>query len=144
MFSVSKRAELGLYVLVELATEPTCQRSADDLAAALDVSTNHLAKVLQSLARAGWIAGTRGVGGGYQMTADPKELSMADVIELFEGATELSPGRMAGRGTERSGEVAGEIEAVMTEINEQAYYTLKSINIQLLAHPPARATARVA
>ncbi len=135
MFEISRRAQLALYVLVELARAPDRRRSAEDLAKQFVVSNSHLAKVLQDLGRQYWIEGTRGAGGGYKLMVDPKKISMADVIELLEGKTNLSRCSLAHESSACGGNIECEIGHVMNEINEHAYYTLKSINLQLLAKP---------
>lgn len=134
MLNLSKRAQLGLYVLVELANAKGEQRSNEELATSLDVSVNHLAKVMQTLGRVGWIIGSRGVGGGYRMTADPKNISMADVVAVFEGEPNLEHCSLANG--EHCDEVAEcNIHHVIHEIEEQAYFTLKSVTLHMLAQP---------
>ncbi len=132
MLNLSKRAQLGLYVLVELAYDEGDQRSNEELALSLDVSVNHLAKVMQTLGRVGWIVGSRGVGGGYRMIADPKNLSMADVVAVFEGEPNLEYCSLANG--ERCDEVAEcTIHRVIHEIEDQAYFTLKSVTLHMLS-----------
>ena len=143
MYDVSKRSQLGLYVMVALTREPKKQRSNEELARMLNASTNHLAKVLQTLARAGWISSTRGAGGGYVLACNPTLISMADVVELFEGPTQLKRCSLTKPQSPCEDWIGCEIGSVMQEINEQAYYTLKSINLYLLAHPPGKNPQRV-
>jgi len=134
MLNLSKRARLALYVLVELARSKGEQRSSEELANTLDVSVNHLAKVMQTLAKAGWVVGARGAKGGYRLVADAKSLAMADVVELFEGAPRFDQCGLADHGDCRRS-AACEMQKVVCEIEEQVYYTLKSITVYLLAFP---------
>lgn len=133
MINLSKRAQLGLYVLVELSRAHGEQRSNEELARTLGVSVNHLAKVMQALARAGWVVGSRGVGGGYRMTADAKIISMADVLAVFEGATNLETCAIA-RDAPCAKHDRCTIHGVIREIEEQAYFTLQSVTLHMLAH----------
>ena len=134
MLNLSKRARLGLYVMVELARTPAAQRSNDELAQTLDVSQTHLAKVMQALARNGWIAGTRGAHGGYRVTFDAKKISMADVIQLFEGQPSFDACALAEHDScSNAGECA--IKRVVQEIETQAYYTMQSVTIEMLVQP---------
>jgi Rrf2 family protein len=137
MFELSKRARFGLYVLVELARTPEEQRSTEDLAESFGISVNHLAKVMQTLSRPRWIVGARGPSGGYQFAGDARSISMADVVELFEGAPSFG-GDASAPSTRASSAAEREINNVVREIEEQAYYTLKSVTIHLLAHPPRK------
>lgn len=132
MFELSKRSLFAVNVLVELAREPEVPRSTEELASTLGVSANHLAKVMQTLSRAGWIEGSRGPSGGYQFCGDETSISMADVVQLFEGPVKFQP---RAEGATRTPEAAT-IASVLREIEEQAYYTLSSVTIHLLAHPP--------
>lgn len=134
MFNLSKRARFGIYVLVELTRSPESQRSTEELAQLFGVSANHLSKVMQRLAREGWVVGTRGPSGGYQLAADPKILCMADVIELFEGSPRFDVCSLADR-ADCAQAIQCEIKHVVREIEEQSFYTLKSVTIHLLAHP---------
>ena len=51
---------------------------------------NYLAKVLQLLARADIVTGRRGVGGGYRLTREPKDISMLDVINAIDPIKRIS------------------------------------------------------
>ncbi len=126
MFELSTRARLALAVLVELARANGDARSNEALAWSLGASVHHLSKITQALARAGWIEGSRGPSGGYRFSSDAREISMADVIELFEG-----PPRRNGKGPSAE----REIRKVLGEIDDQARSTLAAMTIHLLAHP---------
>ncbi len=138
MFRLSKRAKLGLYVMVELAREPAKQRSNEGMAAAFAASVSHLAKVTQTLTRARYLVGSRGVGGGYRLLVDPKTVSMADVIALFEGRPHFD---RCSLGEQRvcAHQSGCYIKSVMREIEEHATYTLDSVTIYMLARPTAPA-----
>lgn len=138
MFSLSKRARLGIYVMVELARAPDRLRANDELARFLGVSVSHLAKVAQRLARAGWLQGTRGPSGGYKLAVDVRHLSLADIIEVFEGAPGFDACTLADDvacNRERDCRIKG----VMREIEEHAYYTLQSVTVRSLAEAPVTA-----
>jgi len=59
--------------------------SAETIAQAFEVSKEHIVKVVQELARHGWVATRPGRGGGIRLVVDPAELTVADVVEAFEG-----------------------------------------------------------
>jgi len=64
---ISEAASLAMHAMMALAAQPEHRRSAQDLARQLDVSLAHLAKVLQRLAKAGYVASTRGPKGGFTL-----------------------------------------------------------------------------
>lgn len=53
------------------------------------VSTHHMSKVVNLLARLGYIRSIRGIGGGIELARDPKEIRLGNVIEDFEGNMHL-------------------------------------------------------
>ncbi len=58
--------------------------SSGDIAKARNLAQPLVAKVLTTLARSGLILGSPGPGGGYQFAKDPREVSLLDVVSLFE------------------------------------------------------------
>lgn len=84
---LTKASKLGLYALTEMALEPEAVVSAGILAERCGVSENHIAKVLQQLARGDLVASVRGVGGGYRLLRSPSKITMADVVSCIEGAS---------------------------------------------------------
>lgn len=82
---VSDAASLAMHAMVMLARDPEEARSVPQLAAALAASADHLAKILQRLARAGLVRSGRGRNGGYVLARAPAEVRMLDVIEGLEG-----------------------------------------------------------
>ena len=47
-----------------------------------------LVQILQELKRAGLIISTRGASGGYQLNRPPKDISLAEVLDIIEGNAE--------------------------------------------------------
>jgi Rrf2 family protein len=49
------------------------------------IPASYLAKVFQALARAGLVISYRGAKGGYALSRPPSEITLRQVIEIFEG-----------------------------------------------------------
>jgi Rrf2 family nitric oxide-sensitive transcriptional repressor len=98
--------------------------SAAEIAAKYEVSTHHLAKVLNRLARAGLLHAARGAGGGYRLAGNAKRLTLMDVIALFE---DIGTPRRRGAPPE---ELA--LDRVLEEIDETAKATFRSITLDTL------------
>jgi len=81
--------DYGLRTLVWLAAHPERTFTTSEIAAVYSLSRNHLLKVVQSLASAGYIVATRGVGGGIQLVKSPEEILIGDVVRLLEGSGEV-------------------------------------------------------
>ena len=117
---------LALYSVLHLATDPTRQFSAAEIAERFGISLNHLAKVLRTLGRAGLVEAVRGAGGGYRFRGNVKRVTLLDVIQLFEdvwsdgyGAEEPAAAPEEGRALRR----------VLDEIDDIARATLRSITL---------------
>jgi Rrf2 family protein len=59
--------------------------SAKELARNLDVSYNHLSKVLQKLSKEGFLNTNRGPDGGYYLTEKGKDCTLKDILSAIEG-----------------------------------------------------------
>lgn len=75
---------IAILALVELASDPTRQVSVSEIGEKFRVSSHHLAKVMNTLGRAGLVKSARGVGGGYSFSGNARRTTLLDVIELFE------------------------------------------------------------
>lgn len=126
---LQKATRFGLYAVLELALDPTRQLSAAEIAAKYGISSNHLAKVLRDLGRAGLVDSVRGAGGGYRFVGNAKRVTLLDVIELFEDMRPTSAGSgELGEATE----VGAALHGVLVEIDEIARATLASVTIETL------------
>jgi Rrf2 family nitric oxide-sensitive transcriptional repressor len=74
-----------LRVLMYLALEPGHLATIPRIAAAYDISENHLMKVVHNLAKGGWIESTRGKGGGIRLARAAAQIRIGDVVEFTEG-----------------------------------------------------------
>lgn len=58
-----------------------------EMAEELGIPPNYLSKVLLTLRNAGIVDTTRGQGGGYRLLKAPGEITLVEVVELFEGVS---------------------------------------------------------
>lgn len=122
---------LGLYATLELARDPARTLSAADLGERFGVSTHSLAKVLRTLSAAGIVQGGRGASGGYRFTGNRRRITLMDIVALFEPA----PGSRAAEPGEET-EIGGALQRVLTEIDEIAEATLRSISLETMLRRP--------
>jgi Rrf2 family protein len=54
------------------------------IATATQTPTGYLAKVLQSLAKAGVVIGQRGLHGGFTLTREPQDISVLEIINAVD------------------------------------------------------------
>lgn len=76
--------DYGLRVLLYLASTPAGSAAAPDIAGAYDISLNHLRKVVQGLARAGYVHTARGRTGGITLAKRPEEIVIGKVVRDLE------------------------------------------------------------
>ena len=133
---VSKAACFGIYALTLMARARGKSVSASEVARTFNISEAHVAKVLQQLVRSRLVRGTRGVGGGYQLVGDPAQISMLDVVECIDGPRGKKCETCAVRvdGDHCSPHpVACAVQSIFSEIDDTAYYTMKSVTLATLA-----------
>lgn len=76
--------DYGLRMLMRLASEPGRAFSTAELAEEFGLSRNHLAKIMQHLARAGFVETRRGGGGGAVLARPADRIRLGNVIDLLE------------------------------------------------------------
>lgn len=88
MVRLSKKVEYGLIAIRHVATRGAGEVvTTKEIAGRYGVPYELLAKVLQRLSRAGLVASTQGVRGGYTLTRNPNDISIAMIINAIEGAS---------------------------------------------------------
>ena len=80
---LSQTCEYALRAVACLARQPGEFVTASALAEATTVPPDYLSKVLQQLASAKVVQGRRGVGGGYRLARDPREINLHDIIDAM-------------------------------------------------------------
>lgn len=76
--------DYGLRMLMRMASAPGRAFSTAELAEEFRLSRNHLAKIMQHLARAGLIETRRGGGGGAVLARPADEIRLGAVVRLLE------------------------------------------------------------
>jgi Rrf2 family nitric oxide-sensitive transcriptional repressor len=76
--------DYGLRALMRLAAEPERRFTTEEIANELNISRNHLTKVVRALADAGFIATQRGAGGGFRLARPAAAISIGEVVRRLE------------------------------------------------------------
>jgi Rrf2 family nitric oxide-sensitive transcriptional repressor len=76
--------DYALRVLLYVGAHPDAPVPASAIAAAYDISLDHVAKAAKALTRHGFLRATRGVGGGVQLAKSPSTIGVGAVVRLFE------------------------------------------------------------
>ncbi|MGD8574872.1 MAG: Rrf2 family transcriptional regulator [Gammaproteobacteria bacterium] len=86
---VTRHTDYALRVLIYLAVREGERARIETIADGLEVSANHLRKVVNALTQAGLVRGVRGRSGGIQLALPTAEIRVGDVVRLME--TTLAP-----------------------------------------------------
>lgn len=74
--------------LAELYSQVGVVASSREIAESRNLPAPLVGKILTDLSRGGFVIGSPGPGGGYRLAKPPAEISLKDVIELFERESE--------------------------------------------------------
>jgi Rrf2 family protein len=127
---LSRSTHYALAATLEMAAVDDEPVSVSRVAARNGIPETALAKVVQQLVRAGIAEGTRGVGGGYRLTRKPREISLLDVIRVFEPAESRTPREL------REGFAFARLGPLFAEVDEMVRSTFESITLETLARGP--------
>ena len=83
---LTRYTDFGLRVLMYLTQggERDTPVTISEIAARFDVSRHHMVKVVHFLARQGWVATTRGKGGGLRLAHTPSAYRLGDLVRTLE------------------------------------------------------------
>ncbi len=76
--------DYGLRMLMRMASAPDRAFSTAELASEFSLSRNHLAKIMQRLAQAGFVETRRGGGGGAVLARPAHEIRLGALVRLLE------------------------------------------------------------
>lgn len=86
MVRLSKKVEYGLIAIRHVAAKSHGEVvTAKEIADCYKIPFDLVAKVLQSLTRAGLITSHQGVRGGYSLSGDPGKIPVSSIIHAIEG-----------------------------------------------------------
>lgn len=87
---LTRFTDLGLRVLMYLTgPQPGQLATIPEIAERFEVSRNHLVKVVHFMAQQGWLATTRGKGGGMALARQPEHYRLGEVVRTLEGKPQL-------------------------------------------------------
>ena len=82
-------SDYTLRVLMYLALNRDRLATIPEVAAAYDISENHLMKVVHQLARGGVVESVRGKGGGIRLAREPEQIRIGAIVRAAEGSAPI-------------------------------------------------------
>ncbi len=105
--TTSEHALRALARIASISSQSSSRNGNSVLGSALSVEArvpfHYLSKILRSLTKAGILKASRGRGGGYRLAKPADQVSLIDVIELFDGV-KAKPDCLLGGGWKCSDE----------------------------------------
>jgi Rrf2 family cysteine metabolism transcriptional repressor len=93
---MTSRSEYALLALVHLArSDADAFVTVSTIAEAQNIPVRFLEQILLNLKRGGYLRSLKGQRGGYQLARKPKEITIAEIVRLFDGA--LAPTESVSR-----------------------------------------------
>lgn len=89
MIRLNLSTDYALRTLLYLASNPARQVSTREVVQFYGISADHLSKVVQHLSHSGYVRAGRGRTGGLQLGRPAAEITVGQVVELFEGPVAL-------------------------------------------------------
>lgn len=87
---ITQAVEYGILGVIYLARQPEGRLvMIDEICESEGVPKSFLAKIFQSLTKAGIVRSRQGAGGGFALTRKPEDISILNVIEAIEGKIAL-------------------------------------------------------
>ncbi len=140
MLRLTKKADYGLMALKYLAEQTTpsgqpAAHSAKDIAQAYHIPPPLLAKILQTLARAGLLVSHAGTNGGYALARPATEISAFEVIRAIDGPLFITSCITIHGTCDLAGHCT--IKEPLRKVNDAIKELLSGIRISDLAEPAA-------
>lgn len=120
---ISEAAALAFHACSILAENPDRKIQAKEMVEMLDVSYNHLSKVLQRLVKEGIIKSVKGPQGGFTLAVPKDRISLLDIYEAVEGKMELTSCLFEGRICRRADCILG---SLVKKVNSDVYEFFKN------------------
>jgi FeS assembly SUF system regulator len=90
MIKLSRMADYGVILMVQLARAPGQVTTAAELTEATALPGPTVSKLLKQLSRAGLLDSQRGTNGGYTLSQPVDDISVADIVSALEGPIALT------------------------------------------------------
>ncbi len=87
---LSTKTRYGTRILIELALKVDQGAiQVSKIASSQKIPVKYLEQILRSLKKAGIVKSVRGPKGGHLLAKDPEDISLGEIVRLFEGQTDL-------------------------------------------------------
>lgn len=133
MIRLSKMTDYAVVMLSYIASAETDKFSATQLSDATHIPAPTVAKLLKTLTKANILTSFRGISGGYSLSTDSTEITIAHIVEAIEGPIALTA---CVDETLPTCQIQGEcaIHGNWNKVNEAVKHALLSVTLQDMAN----------
>lgn len=135
---MTEATALALHAVVEIAARNRVTTTAQ-IAESLSASPAHLAKVLHSLVRAGWLTAMRGPSGGYRLAKKPEMITLGQLYQSLEGTPRIDGCLFSAPVCRQTGCIMGQ---AVQEARRDLWEYLEKTSIRDLAESETQGEAR--
>ena len=133
MLRMSKLTDYAIVLMSYLASKTYQQHSAHTLSEAVQVPLPTVRKVLKALSHADLLKSERGAQGGYNLTRNPKNISVAEIITAMEGPIALT--ECVSDESHCEQESHCDVQTNWTRINNAVYHALDEVKLSDMLVP---------
>ena len=141
MLRVSKLTDYATVVMTHIAHHPDAVHAATDITQATHLALPTVSKVLKLLSKASLLDSKRGANGGYVLTDEPEQISVARIIAAIEGPISMTECTIHKGLCEQ--ESSCEIKANWSLINRAVHAALESVSLADLLKPVNKQSVEV-
>lgn len=131
---MSKKCKYALKALIRLGKEygggPVL---TEDIAKSEHIPKKFLESILLDLKHAGYVRSKQGSRGGYRLVHDPRQINLAEIHRLFDGAIALVP-CVSQKFYEKCDDCPDEktcrLRKIFTNVREKTYELLTGVTIE--------------
>ncbi|MBI5076469.1 MAG: Rrf2 family transcriptional regulator [Nitrospirae bacterium] len=87
---ITRETDYAMRCVLYLSGQPDKVVMVDEISREMATPKSFLAKILQKLVKADVVRSFRGVKGGFQLSREPRDINLLDVIEAIEGVVALN------------------------------------------------------
>lgn len=87
---ITRNTDYAVRALCRIAEQKQEIISADQLVKSLEMPRPFLRKILQTLNKKGLLNSSKGKGGGFTLAVSPGEITLTDVMKIFQGPVRLN------------------------------------------------------
>ena len=141
--TLSKFSRYALYAALEMARAGEEPVTVAQVAEPHGIPRTALAKVFQQLVRAGLAVGTRGIGGGYRLARPRTDITVLDIVSIFDRlrtpGVDLLHARPDASSTRPDTQA---LQHLFDEVDDGVRATLASVTLDTLLGGSARRATR--